>query len=112
VCGNALDTYRNFSTNDDNLPCLTTAIGKIDNALARTQSGLTQVASFQAMLQDRKDFNASLVKLLNQASRDLVGADATGVAAKTSSLQIQQSFGQSILASTKQAEQSLLQLLR
>lgn len=110
--GNAVDAARNFATNNDGLPGLMTAIGKIDNALILTQSGSAQVASFQATLQDRKDFNSALVKMLNQSSQDLVGADATEVAAKTSALQIQQSFGQSILSSTKQAEQSLLQLLR
>lgn len=112
--GSAADANFNFMTNNDgvNQPGLMAAIGKVDTALKTVEFGASQVSSFQSILQDRKDFNAALAKLLTKASTDLTGADATEVAARASSLQVQQSFGQSILASTKQAEQALLQLLR
>ena len=110
--GSPVDALGNFNVNNENSPGLMAAIDKVDAALNTVNAGTFQVSNFQAGIQDRKDFNTSIVKLLNQASVDLTGADATETAAKTSSLQIQQSFAQGILYSTKQTEQSLLQLLR
>jgi flagellin-like hook-associated protein FlgL len=50
--------------------------------------------------------------LLNDTTNQLTAADMTEVATRTSALQVQQSFAQAILASTKQSDQSILQMFR
>jgi flagellin-like hook-associated protein FlgL len=61
---------------------------------------------------NRVDFNKTLIGLLGDAENSLVAADMTQVGAKYAALQVQQSFAQTIMANTKQNDQSILQLLR
>ena len=114
--GNTPDvTNNNFATNYENGINgigLLNAIDKIDAALKTLDSVGSQLAFFTQTASDRKDFNTALSKMLGQASNDLTAADMTEVGAKTAALQVQQSFAQTILANTKQSDQSILQLLR
>ena len=112
------DITNNFATNDEAKNALGGAVGlnaaidKLTNALSNLNLGDSQVAQFQATTQNRVDFNKSIVSLLNDATNSLTGADMTEVAAQTAALQVQQSFAQTILANTKQSDQSIMQLLR
>jgi flagellin-like hook-associated protein FlgL len=113
------DINNNFATNDDpgvggagSTTGLNNAISLLTNALTTLSLGDAQVSQFQSTVQNRSDFNKSIVGLLNDASNALTAADMTQVSAQYAALQVQQSFAQTIMANTKQADQSVLQLLR
>ncbi len=91
---------------------LQSAINKLTTAQTTLQLGVAQVGQFQNMVQNRSDFNMAIIGLLNDSANNLTAADMSSVAAQTAALQVQQSFAQTILASTKQSDQSVLQLLR
>ena len=114
--GNSVDVTANaFSQNYDNGVNgigLLNAIDKIDSALKTLDSVGTQLASFTQTTANRKDFNTDMANLLGKAANDLTAADLTEVSTKTAALQVQQSFAQAILSTTKQSDQSMLQLLR
>jgi flagellin-like hook-associated protein FlgL len=114
--GNSPDvTINNFATNYENGNAgigLMNAIDKLDTSINFITSAKSQVASAESIVSDRKDFNAGLITLLNQSSNDLTAADLTDVGTKLAALQVQQSFAQTIMANTKQSDQSILQLLR
>ncbi len=116
--GASPDITANFATNAEandalgNPVGLNAAIDKLTNALSTLSLGDSQVAQFQATTQNRVDFNKSIVSLLDDASNSLTAADMSQVAAQTAALQVQQSFAQTILANTKQSDQSIMQLLR
>jgi flagellin-like hook-associated protein FlgL len=76
------------------------------------QLGVAQVGQFQNTIQNRSDFNMSIISLLNDSANNLTAADMTQVSTQTAALQVQQSFAQAILSATKQSDQSMLQLLR
>ena len=88
------------------------AIAKLTAAQTTIQLGVAQVGQFQNTLQNRSDFNASIISLLNDSANNLTAADMTQVSTQTAALQVQQSFAQAILSATKQSDQSMLQLLR
>jgi flagellin-like hook-associated protein FlgL len=107
------DVVNKFATNDDGATTgLAAAKAKVEAALLVVQSGQAQVGQFQATLSNRQDFNKSIMDLLNDTTNQLTAADMTEVATRTSALQVQQSFAQAILASTKQSDQSILQMFR
>lgn len=107
------DIGKNFATNDDGGGAgLNTAIDKLTNALSVLSLGDAQVAQFQTTVQNRVDFNKSIIGLLNDAANSLTAADMTQVSAQYAALQVQQGFAQTIMSNTKQADQSILQLLR
>jgi flagellin len=120
--GASVDTVNNFATNANqyaaidpttgNTVGLNNAIAKLTNALATVALGTNQMAAFQNAVQNRSDFNNSMISMLNDAANNLTAVDSTAVAAQVASLQTQQSFAQSIMSNTKQADQSILQLLR
>ena len=118
--GNSPDLGTNFATNEDaaldaqgnSTVGLNAAINKLTNALGTLNLGDSQISQFQATTQNRVDFNKSIVSLLDDAANSLTAADMTQVAAQTAALQVQQSFAQTIMANTKQSDQSILQLLR
>jgi hypothetical protein len=118
--GTSVDTAANFQTNDDTTidpltgspTGLNAAITKLTNALSSLDLGDAQTAQFQATTQNRSDFNTSIIQLLNDSSNSLTAADMSEVSAKTAALQVQQGFAQTILANTKQSDQSVMQLLR
>ena len=118
--GTSPDVALNFATNDDaaldaqgnSTVGLNAAINKLTSALGTLSLGDSQVAQFQATTQNRVDFNKSIVSLLDDAANNLTAADMSQVAAQTAALQVQQSFAQTIMANTKQSDQSILQLLR
>ena len=118
--GVSADLATNFQVNDDaaldangnSTLGLNAAINKLTNSLSSLSLGDSQVAQFTATVSNRVDFNKSIVGLLNDAGNSLTAADMTQVSAQYASLQVQQGFAQSILANTKQSDQSLMQLLR
>lgn len=116
--GGSDDTNQNFATNDDSVAQgatvtgLNAAMNKLTNALTNLNAGDAQVAQFEATVSNRVDFNKALIGLLGDAENSLVAADMTQVGARYAALQVQQSFAQTIMANTKQNDQSILQLLR
>lgn len=114
------DLALNFATNEDaaldaqgnSTLGLNAAINKLTNSLGVLSSGDAQVAQFQATVSNRVDFNKTIIGLLNDAGNALTAADMTQVSAQYAALQVQQSFAQTIMANTKQNDQSILQLLR
>lgn len=115
VTGASPDVVANFQVNDENAAGnlgLNTAINKLTASLEKLSLGDSQVAQFQATVSNRVDFNKSIIGLLGDAANSLVAADMTQVSAQYASLQVQQGFAQTIMANTKQSDQSVLQLLR
>ena len=103
----ALTTSANASNTDLDkiIAILTTAMSTVDAGTAKVNIG-------QNYLQSRNDFNKSLMSLLTDTSTQLTAADTTQAAAQFAALQVQQSYANSILSSTKQADLSVIQLLR
>jgi len=113
AAGGSDDIANAFATNDDgNNKGLNAAIDKLTNALSILNLGDAQVSQFQATVQNRVDFNKSIVSLLRESANNLTAADLTEVSAQYAAAQVQQSLAQTMLANTKQADQSILQLLR
>jgi hypothetical protein len=116
--GVSADIATNFQVNDDpndaqgNAVGLNTAINKLTSSLGTLSLGDSQVAQFTATVGNRVDFNKSIIGLLNDAGNSLTAADMTQVSAQYAALQVQQGFAQTIMANTKQSDQSVLQLLR
>jgi flagellin-like hook-associated protein FlgL len=116
--GAATDAATNFQVNDDPNNAagatvgLNTAINKLTNALSTLSLGDAQVAQFQSTVSNRVDFNKSIIGLLGDAGNALTAADMTQVSTQYAADQVQQGFAQSILSSTKQSDQSIVQLLR
>jgi flagellin len=120
--GTSVDSTLNFNNNDDaggaidpttgNTVGLNNAISKLTTALGTLSLGDAQVAQFQSTAQNRVDFNTSIIGLLNDSANSLTAADMSQVSAQYAALQVQQGFAQTILANTKQSDQSVLQLLR
>jgi len=115
----AQDYANNFAVNVDTadangnpLTGLQAAINKLTAAQTTIQLGVAQVGQFQNTIQNRSDFNMSIISLLNDSANNLTAADMTQVSTQTAALQVQQSFAQAILSATKQSDQSMLQLLR
>jgi flagellin-like hook-associated protein FlgL len=115
----AQDYANNFAVNVDTadaagnpLTGLQAAINKLTAAQTTIQLGVAQVGQFQSTIQNRSDFNSSIISLLNDSANNLTAADMTQVSTMTAALQVQQSFAQAILSATKQSDQSMLQLLR
>ena len=115
----AQDYANNFAINVDTadatgnpLTGLQAAINKLTAAQTTIQLGVAQVGQFQSTIQNRSDFNSSIISLLNDSANNLTAADMTQVSTQTAALQVQQSFAQAILSATKQSDQSMLQLLR
>jgi len=115
----AQDYANNFATNVDSVDAsgtpltgLQAAINKLTAAQTTIQLGVAQVGQFQSTIQNRSDFNAAIISLLNDSANNLTAADMTQVSTQTAALQVQQSFAQAILSATKQSDQSMLQLLR
>lgn len=115
----AQDYANNFAVNVDTadaagnpLTGLQAAINKLTAAQTTIQLGVAQVGQFQSTIQNRSDFNMSIISLLNDSANNLTAADMTQVSTMTAALQVQQSFAQAILSATKQSDQSMLQLLR
>jgi len=115
----AQDYANNFATNSDTVDAngnpltgLQAAINKLTAAQTTIQLGVAQVAQFQNTIQNRSDFNSSIISLLNDSANNLTAADMTQVSAQTAALQVQQSFAQTIMANTKASDQSIMQLLR
>ena len=119
VNGNQTDTNTNFQINDDALDAqgkssvgLNAVINKLTDALSTLNLGDSQVSQFQATVQNRVDFNKSIISLLTESANSLTAADMTQVSAQYAALQVQQGLAQTMLANTKQSDQSILQLLR
>lgn len=114
--GNSPDaTANNFAQNYENGTSgvgLMNAIDKIDASISTINLVKAQVATSQSFISARKDFNAGIMSVLNQGSNDLVAANVTEVSAKLAADQVQQSLTQALLSTTKQADQSILQIIR
>jgi flagellin len=113
----SVDTAAKFANNYDNGDNgsgvgLMSAIDKLTTALTTVDLASSQVSTFQNTIQDRKDFNADFIKLLNASANDLTAADMAEVSTRAAALQVQQGFAQTMLVNTKQSDQSILQLLR
>jgi hypothetical protein len=118
--GASEDIAANFATNEDaaldangnSVRGLNAAINKLTNSLNTLSLGDSQVAQFEATVQNRVDFNKAIVGLLGEAANSLTAADMTQVSTQYAALQVQQGFAQTMMANTKQSDQSILQLLR
>ncbi|WP_460448601.1 flagellin [Alsobacter sp. SYSU BS001988] len=91
---------------------LSTAISNVANALAIVQYSQKALANQSSMLNNRSDFNKTLMATMNGNSDLLLSADTTTEAANLASMQTRQAFATNNMASTKQTESGLIQLLR
>jgi len=106
-------TASNFNVNDEGGNVgLTFAIDKLTAALTTLDLGVSQISQYDNLVTSRRDFNKSMVSMLKTASNDLTAADMTEVSANLASAQVQQSYAQTLMSSTKQSDQALMQLLR
>jgi flagellin-like hook-associated protein FlgL len=88
------------------------AITRITNAMATLRIRQNALSTHSTMLTTRLDFNKSFQTTMKASVTELTAADTAEEAAKMAAAQNQQSFASNNLSVTKQAEQSLLQLLR
>jgi len=98
----------NFANDAD----MDAVIGQATTYLRAMRIAQSFLAAQTTMLQSRKDFNAANKALLSQGATEMTAADTAEEATNLASLQNQQAFATNNLAVTKQAEQSLIQLLR
>jgi flagellin-like hook-associated protein FlgL len=88
------------------------ALAQITSALSSIDTATGLVGDAQNSLQNRTEFNKSMVDLLNSTSSSLSSVDTNAAAAQLASLQTRQQFASSIMSILKQGEQNPLQLLR
>ncbi|WP_406854099.1 hypothetical protein ABEG18_16265 [Alsobacter sp. KACC 23698] len=93
--------------------------GLLDNALTAVSKIYTGLKAAQVVLaaaktsmSSRLDYNKVMVSSLTTTANEMTAADTATEASKLAALQNQQSFATTNMSITKQAEQSLLQLLR
>jgi flagellin len=91
---------------------LDTAIGQVNTAVASLKQNQTYLAAAKVQINARLDYNKSLVTTLTTTANKMTAADTTSDAAGLAALQNRQTFATNNMAMTKQAEQSLIQLLR
>ena len=105
---NASNVNNNFASDTD----MDAVISQSTNYLRAMRISQSFLAAQTTMLQSRKDFNASSISLLKQGATEMTAIDTAEEATNLAALQNQQAFATNNLAVTKQAEQSLIQLLR
>jgi flagellin-like hook-associated protein FlgL len=105
---NANNTANNFNNDSD----LDNVIRSMTTLLSTLRVRQSAIGAQTSMLQSRLDYNQSMVKGLNAGVTDLTAADSAEEAANLAALTNRQNYALTNLAITKQAEQSLLQLLR
>ena len=95
------------------------ANGQLTNAMTALDNMTTTVGQFQKNLaaakvamNSRLDFNKTVVTTLSQSAIAMTAADSNMEAANLAALQNRQAFAVNNMASTKPAEQSLIQILR
>lgn len=101
-------TAANFANDTD----LNNAIARVNNAMTALRRNQNVLATHNTMLTTRMDFNKTFQSTMQSVATDLTSADSAEEAAKMAAAQNRQSFATNNLSVTKQAEQSLLQLLR
>ncbi|PSC05221.1 hypothetical protein SLNSH_10445 [Alsobacter soli] len=105
-------TSTDIGANFNNDGVMDAAIGKMTTAIQAVTRLQKSLANQSSMLNNRTEFNKALVANLNGGADLLTAADATAEAANLAALQTRQSFATNNMASTKQAESGLIQLLR
>lgn len=98
----------NFNTDAS----LDAAMAEVKSAISSMKQSQSYLAASKLQMNSRLDYNKTLVNSLQQGANRMTAADTTLEATNLASLQTRQSFAQNNLALTKQAEQSLIQLLR
>lgn len=98
----------NFLSNNQ----LNAAITALDNMSTTIGQFQKSLAASKVALNSRLDFNKTVATTLNAGATSMTAADTNQEAANLAALQNRQAFGVNNLSTTKQAEQSLLQLLR
>ncbi|MFO1148469.1 MAG: hypothetical protein U1E62_08830 [Alsobacter sp.] len=106
--GNTAATQNDFNTDAD----INTTIAQVNGALARLKQNQSFLAAARTQISSRLDYNKSMAVALQAGATSLTAADTNEEATSLASLQTRQSFAVNNLAATKQAEQSLIQLLR
>ncbi|MCP8937318.1 hypothetical protein NK718_02215 [Alsobacter sp. SYSU M60028] len=101
-------TGKNFNNDAD----MATALTQIDAAAKTLRSTQALLAAAKTAMSSRLDFNKSLQTTLASGASSMTAADTTLEAANLATLTNRQSFATNNMAITKQAEQSLIQLLR
>jgi flagellin len=105
---NTAQTQQDFRTDGS----LDTSITQANNAIVLLKQIQTTLAAAKTAMNSRLDYNKSMVTTLNSGATDMTAADSTAEAANLAALQNRQAFATNNMALTKQAEQSLIQLLR
>lgn len=101
-------TNSDFNNDTD----LDTAIGRTTTALTTLRIRQNAIGAQTNMLQSRLDYNKLNVDNLKTGANDITAADSAEEAANLAALTNRQNYALTNLSITKQAEQSLLQLLR
>jgi flagellin-like hook-associated protein FlgL len=105
---NTTATANDFGTDTD----INTTIQQVNSAIAFLKQNQTLVAASKVQINARLDYNKTVVTTLNTGATDMTSANSAEEAAKLAALQNRQSFATNNMSITKQAEQSLIQLLR
>jgi flagellin len=105
---NTKDTVANFATDAS----IDNAINQSKSASALLKQIQTILASAKVSMNSRLDYNKTVASTLSQGSTTMTAADSTQEAANLASLQNRQSFAVNNMSITKQAESSLIQILR
>lgn len=106
------DTGTGVAANFANDPQVDVGINAVTKAIAIVTFAQKSLANQSTMLNNRSDFNKSLMNVMNGNADLLLSADTTTEAANLASMQTRQSFATNNMASTKQQESGLIQLLR
>ena len=101
-------TANNFGNDVD----MTSAVNKVTAAMTTLRSRQNALANHTTMLSTRLEFNKSYQSTTSDLATSITSADMTAEAANMAALQNLQAFATNNLSVTKNAEASLIQLLR
>ncbi len=101
-------TANNFGNDVD----ITSAVNKVTAAMTTLRSRQNALANHTTMLSTRLEFNKSYQSTTSDFATSITSADMTAEAANMAALQNLQAFATNNLSVTKNAEASLIQLLR
>jgi flagellin len=100
------------TTNFNDTPTMTAAVARVTAAMSTIRIRQNALAANTTMLSTRLDFNKAFQGMLSGSANELTAADTAQEAANMAAAQNRQSFATNNLSVTKQAESSLIQLLR
>jgi flagellin len=98
----------NFATD----PKMDDAVTQINAALTALKQNQVIIAAAKTAMSSRLDYNKTVVTTLSSGATSMTAADSNQEAANLAALQNRQAFAVNNMSSTKQAEQSLIQILR